>query len=149
MKKLLCCVGAVLALWFLVAVIAFRNPRSAIVGLSRGGNKHYEELFVVKRDRTFEQLLRRRSDGVVLLHSGTWRPTREDPAGQMFLRQSGGKTENYVTYDKKISLYPDTVSLGGTISSMEPMLFMQAPRSQDLDTWEKWRAAARPFQPAP
>lgn len=144
MKKLLWCVGVVLALCVWLIVASLRNPRSAVIGLSRSSNGVYDEIMVVKRDRTFEQLFRSRKNGLVLLHSGIWMPSSEDPSAPFVLGQSGSKTDNYITYEKRIRLTPGSLTLGEAISSMEPTMFMQLPREDDLAEWQRWRAMVKP-----
>lgn len=143
MKKLLWCTAVVAALCVITVVILSRNPDNAVLSISRSSGRGYEEMVVLKRDRTYEQFLRRKSDGSIVSQTSTWMPSKEDPNSQLFASQTGTSLSgDYITYKDKLSR--DGTSDRASIA-MEPTLGMRSPDEKLLAEWKQWRAKAKPF----
>jgi hypothetical protein len=111
MKKLLWCGGALGICALILLITALRNPDNAIIGISQSSSKYHSELLIVKRDHTYEQLVRFKDE--IISHQGSWIPSREDPASQSLGAHTGTDTSNYITFQEMLS--------GSTKGNLEPI----------------------------
>lgn len=147
MKKLLWLAG-VLGVIFVVMIIAVRlNPEYPILAIDHSTSADYEELLVLKRDHTYEQLMRRQRDGAIFIHTGQWMPTTEDQAGLMLLQETGGKAQNYITIKDHVTHHFKDGN-DALVDFMAPASMPTAPNEEVLLKYHQWRTAAKPYVPS-
>ncbi|HEX8832731.1 MAG TPA: hypothetical protein VF719_00960, partial [Abditibacteriaceae bacterium] len=80
------------------------KPDDPVLGISQSSMQGYEEMVMLKRDRTYEQMLRKKSDGSIIIQKGGWSPSKEDTNSQLFAGQTNTRpTDDYITYKDKLS----------------------------------------------
>lgn len=146
MKKLLWCAAIVGVFCVITVVVLSLNPDNQILAVSKTSSAGYEEMVVLKRNHTYEQLLRRQSDGTVVTHSGKWALSKDDVNSRLFAAQTGTRLSgDYITYKDKISADREFGVLSQSDSSLEPSIGMHDPDEKMLATLKEWRAVAKPF----
>ena len=149
MKKLLWCAVVVAVLCVVTVIILSANPDNAILAISQSSGREYEEMVVLKRDRTYEQLLRRKSDGSIVSHTGTWVPSKEDVNSRLFSAQTGTQlSDGYITYKDKLNSSGKSGALEIIDMAMEQPFGMRPPDEKTLSVWKQWHAQSKPFRAA-
>jgi hypothetical protein len=150
MKKLLCLAGilGVILVAFIISVV--RKPDFPILAVRYSMDDKYEELMVLKRDRTYEQLMRRKSNGIIFNHTGQWMPTTEDQAGYLLMKETHqNNVADYITIKDKVFHHPKD-GTDELTHFMTPAGMTAQPDEKVLSLYKKWRAAAKPYVlPAP
>jgi len=146
MKKLLSCLCAVGVISLIVVIISLGNPNNDILAISQSSGKEYDEIVVIHSNRTYEQLLQKKSDGSVIRYGAEWLPSKEDPVSQSLSAHTGTNiSNNYITFKDKLSVDNETKQLKSSGSSIEPTMGLSDPDEKLLAVVNQWRSKAKPF----
>lgn len=148
MKKLTLCAAAVGMIALIVVVATMRNPDNEILAISNGMGQQYQEMDILKRDHTYEQLLLRKSDGTIISNICTWVPAKDDAMSVSLLSATKtGSIDDSITITGKIGTSNKSHILQKMPPTIEPLEMYQDPTQNLLTSWNQWHARAKPFIP--
>jgi hypothetical protein len=148
MKKLLWLTGIVSLICLGIIFKMLSDPAAGILGISTEENQRFTELTVLKRNGSFEQFVTDKSNQKVILNIGTWVDASKDPDSQVFMAQTGTKSEeNYLSLKKKIEIHnlPANLSLisaGQFAISLLPSMTFRKPQQREIEKIEALRKRA-------